>query len=248
MDASALAMSTERRQKMQRENDARMGYEDRYKGMKDSGLKRHLVKKSAPKIDYPALRRTLDGVLKDNARTKHVNFTFGAVTVTPGELSIIGDLILEHRIHIEVDKSKIMTYNPKTDTMRVNTLIYTDVKPRATIIHESTHAIYDRKAKGTSKIKTMDAEIAGFIAQGIYLRVNDPRFNKGQEVIVDETEVTGVTSGAFELAKGAIKIADIILAGKKFTDKDIKDLKDAIDNAYEGLHDEKEWTEFNGIK
>jgi hypothetical protein len=184
-------------------------------------------------------------VLMDTTATRNVKFSYGGVDVSPGALASIGGYILRGKIKVTIDATTVMAYFPATNKIRVNTLDFQDCKQRAVLVHEATHAVYD---KNGGKMLTMEAEVAGFIAQALYLRTNDPRINKGQKVVIDDTEQAGFTTGAYPLASAAVSVADLVLAGKSITDADVADLKAAIDDIYElSKHSEKKWTKFNKI-
>lgn len=202
-----------------------------------------------PKFDHKAfeadhehrlreLARTAASVLLDVASTGAVNFELAGIAVSPLLLAEVGKLLREGKIKVAIDRSRsISVYNPDQDTLTFDSWDLSSPRSKAVVIHEATHAIYDLSP---AKVRTIDAESAGYIAQVIYLRKNDPRFASAAKVSSDGTAEGNLKARAFA-------VGDSIIAGKGIRETDLKKLHQAIAPLYPGIYSTKKWTHFSGI-
>ena len=181
------------------------------------------------------------GVLLDTTATGSINFAVAGISVTAHGLAEVGRAIRDGKIAVTLHRDANMSYDPKTNVMNFDSPNLTTTKDRGGLIHEATHAVFD--LAGFRKLLKMESEQASYIAQCIYLRKNDIRFQDGKKVKSDGS-VGGIISSA------AFPLADKIIAGGTLDAADLKKLRTGIikSDFYEGITEKKyKWVTFDGI-
>lgn len=123
----------------------------------------------------PSTVSAVEKVLKDIKANKLVDFTLGAIRVTPALIADVGKAVSGGKIAVVVDPalsySALYHANLNQFQLKNNSATF-GLLDRALLIHEATHAVSDMRKLG--KTPNIDDEAAGYIAQALYLYGNHP--------------------------------------------------------------------------
>lgn len=157
-------------------------------------------------------------ILNDPTLTKMMNYSISGITIRSSMMTDVATAIAKGQVKVlAAAKNVASSYNPKTDTFKVE-LPLTTYSDKAAVIHEAIHCAQDMR--GVSLLR-MDDETAAFVGHGIYLRTLDSRFYDGGPVISDG-------SAKLNMVAALMPIVDLVMGGSKVPDEQLKELKSLI--------------------
>ncbi|MBL8250517.1 MAG: hypothetical protein JNK31_02485 [Candidatus Competibacter sp.] len=158
----------------------------------------------------------------EDPKNGNISFSILGISIRPSHFKQVGSAIREGRIGIEIDPKLVQgdaVYFFKDNKMVLKSYDFNDVLLCALIIHEGVHAINDIKKR--SKIAIIDDEVAGFVAQALYIRGHGYPASTGLRL----TDNTDKKKDA--IFQKAFAIADLIADRKSYW-REWVDLRAAI--------------------
>jgi hypothetical protein len=158
----------------------------------------------------------------EDSKNSNIDFSILGISIRPSHFKEVGKAIREGRIAVEIDPKLVQgdaVYFFKDNKIVLKSYDFNDLLLCALIIHEGVHAINDIKKR--SKIAIIDDEVAGFVAQALYVRGHGYPSSTGLRL----TDNTDTKKDA--VFQKAFVVADLVSARKSFW-REWVDLRAAI--------------------